>query len=44
MVTTIGTKIKFPTKCFGMNENRQAAGFSVSKIGMLDPDDIEVLQ
>jgi hypothetical protein len=44
VATKTGTKIRFPTKCYGTNENNQPAGFSSSKVGMLDPDDIEILQ
>jgi len=42
--TKVGTNIRFPTKCYGRNEKNQQAGFSSSKVGMLDPDDIEILQ
>ena len=39
-----GMRIKFPTELHGkMNPDRNPMGFSKSRIGMLDPDDIEVL-
>jgi hypothetical protein len=42
--TKVGTKIRFPTKVYNSNLNNQQAGFSSSKVGKLDPDDIEILQ
>jgi len=41
--TKIGTKIKFPTKAYGKNWKNQHAGFSSGNVGMLDPDDIEII-
>jgi len=41
---TVGTKIRFPTELHGRhNPRNDPIGFSKSKIGMLDPDDIELL-
>ena len=43
-VIKVGTKVKFPTELHGRcNPNRSPMGFSKSKVGMLDPDDIELL-
>ncbi|MBI2631522.1 hypothetical protein HYW75_00785 [Candidatus Pacearchaeota archaeon] len=42
--TKIGTKIKFPTKAYGTNRKLQPAGFSSGNVGMLDPDDIQILK
>ena len=43
-VIEVGTRIRFPTELYGRrNPIGDALGFSKSKIGMLDPDDIEVL-
>ena len=43
MATKIGTKIMFPTKAYGKNKNKEPAGFSSGNIGMLDPDDIQII-
>ena len=40
-----GMRVRFPTELYGrQNPERQPMGFSKSRIGMLDPDDIEVLR
>jgi len=43
-VLRVGIKVRFPTELYGRESpNRAPMGFSKSKIGMLDPDDVELL-
>ena len=39
-----GIRVKFPTELYGRsNSEKQPMGFSKSQVGMLDPDEIEIL-
>ena len=37
-----GTKIRFPTKAYGTNTANQPMGFSNDRVGVLDPDEVQI--